>query len=201
MPGSTAPSSGACCTAVGSSLATGATGAAAGAAAPPGSVSARMIGAPTPPGTPSGTSSSVTTPANGDGSSTSDFAVSISTIVSLIRTLSPGRTRQVTISASVRPSPASGRRNRSILGTAASSVGQDAIDGVEHAVEAGQVLVLQPAGRVRDVESAHSQHRRLQRVEAALGDARRDLRAESEERRGLVHDDEPASALHRGDES
>jgi hypothetical protein len=114
-----------------------------------------MIGVPTSTVTPSDTSSSVTTPANGDGSSTSDFAVSISTIVSLIRTVSPGRTRQVTISASVRPSPASGRRNRSIFGTAASSVGQDTVDGVEHAVEVGQVLLLEPAGRVGDVEPAH----------------------------------------------
>ena len=50
-----------------------------------------------------------TVPANGDGSSTSDFAVSISTSTSLTATVSPGATRQDTISASVRPSPTSGR--------------------------------------------------------------------------------------------
>jgi hypothetical protein len=118
MPGSTAPSSGASCTSVGSSAATGATGAAGCAAGPPGLVSTAMIGVPTSTVTPSGTSSSVTTPAYGDGSSTSDFAVSISTIGSLMRTVSPGFTRQVTISASVRPSPASGRRNCWMSGTA-----------------------------------------------------------------------------------
>src|SRR5215212_5468563 len=102
MPGSTAPSAGASWTAVGSSPPAGATGAAAAravlpasGAAPPGSVSTAMIGVPTSTVVPSGTSSSVTTPAYGDGSSTSDFAVSISTIGSLIRTVSPGRTRQV----------------------------------------------------------------------------------------------------------
>jgi hypothetical protein len=39
-----------------------------------------MIGVPTSTDCPSGTSSSVTTPSNGEGNSTSDFAVSISTM-------------------------------------------------------------------------------------------------------------------------
>jgi hypothetical protein len=58
-----------------------------------------MIGVPTSTVSPSGTSSSVTTPAYGDGSSTRDFAVSISTSGSLTFTVSPGLTRHVTISA------------------------------------------------------------------------------------------------------
>jgi len=70
-----------------------------------------MIGVPTGTVTPSATSRDSTTPANGLGSSTRDFAVSISTMTSFTATVSPTATRQVTISASVRPSPTSGRRN------------------------------------------------------------------------------------------
>ena len=70
-----------------------------------GSSPIRMIGVPTATVSPSGTSSALTTPAYGDGSSTSDFAVSISTTMSLIAIVSPTFTFQVTISASVRPSP------------------------------------------------------------------------------------------------
>ena len=60
---------------------------------------------------PSGTSRSVTTPSNGQGSSTSDFAVSISTMTWLTVTESPGFTFQETMSASVSPSPTSGSLN------------------------------------------------------------------------------------------
>ncbi|MDF2664672.1 MAG: hypothetical protein K0R81_522, partial [Microbacterium sp.] len=68
-----------------------------------------MIGAPTSTVEPSDANSSPTVPEKGDGSSTSDLAVSISTITSLTATVSPGATRHCTISASVRPSPTSGR--------------------------------------------------------------------------------------------
>jgi hypothetical protein len=67
-----------------------------------------MIGVPTGTVSPSGTRIAATGPANGDGSSTSDFAVSISTTTSLILTSSPTFTFQLTISASVSPSPTSG---------------------------------------------------------------------------------------------
>ena len=77
----------------------------------PGAVSTEMIGVPTSTVSPSSTCSSVTRPANGTGSSTRDFAVSTSTTMSLTFTVSPLATRQVTISASVRPSPGSGSRN------------------------------------------------------------------------------------------
>ncbi|MCB5292573.1 hypothetical protein BJQ90_02009 [Arthrobacter sp. SO3] len=84
-----------------------------------------MIGVPTSTVRPSGTSSSVTVPANGEGSSTRDFAVSISHRTSLMATVSPGLTFQATISASVSPSPTSGRLNLwrvmlSLLGEGAS---------------------------------------------------------------------------------
>src|SRR5690606_33821466 len=88
-------------------VAAGADGAA--GASPAGSVSTTMIGTPTSTVVPSGARISLTTPVYGDGSSTSDFAVSISTIVWLTVTASPTATCHCTISASVRPSPASGR--------------------------------------------------------------------------------------------
>lgn len=55
-----------------------------------------MIGVPTSTVFPRGTSSSTTVPACGEGSSTSDLAVSISQTTSLTATVSPGATRQVT---------------------------------------------------------------------------------------------------------
>ena len=67
-----------------------------------------MIGVPTSTVSPSLTSRAVTSPAYGLGSSTSDLAVSISTTMSLMAMTSPTFTFQVTISASVRPSPTSG---------------------------------------------------------------------------------------------
>src|SRR4051794_22492159 len=70
-----------------------------------------MIGVPTSTVEPSSTSSAVTVPANGDGNSTSDFAVSISTSTWLMVTVSPALTFHDTISASVRPSPTSGSGN------------------------------------------------------------------------------------------
>ncbi len=89
--------------------AAGASGAAGAGAAASASVRNVMIGVPTSIVRPSSTSSSPTMPACGDGSSTRDFAVSISQITSLTATASPGATFQATISASVRPSPTSGR--------------------------------------------------------------------------------------------
>jgi hypothetical protein len=77
-----------------------------------------MIGVPTSTVSPSCTSRSVTVPEYGDGSSTRDFAVSISTITWLTLTASPGPTFHDTISASVRPSPTSGRVNcESVMAT------------------------------------------------------------------------------------
>ena len=52
-----------------------------------------------------------TTPSNGEGSSTTALAVSISTTTWSMVTLSPGWTCHLTMSASVRPSPTSGSLN------------------------------------------------------------------------------------------
>src|SRR5215203_4284338 len=109
-----------------------------------------MIGVPTATVSPSGTISASTVPAYGDGSSTRDFAVSISTMMSLIATTSPTLTFQLTISASVRPSPTSGSLNSSI-GTPA-SVLERTVDGVQHPVEVGEVVLLDPRRRVGRVE-------------------------------------------------
>ena len=73
--------------------------------------STAMMGVPTSTVWPSGTSSAATTPAYGLGSSTTALAVSISTMIWFTVTVSPGFTRQLTMSASVSPSPTSGRRN------------------------------------------------------------------------------------------
>src|SRR5690606_17570280 len=62
-----------------------------GGAAPPSAFTA-MIGVPTSTVSPSATISSATTPSNGQGSSTMAFAVSISTMVWLTSTASPGWT-------------------------------------------------------------------------------------------------------------
>ena len=85
-------------------------GSSAGAPPPAAGSPIAMIGVPTGTVSPSLTSSAVTSPAYGEGSSTRDLAVSISTTMSLTATTSPTLTFQVTISASVRPSPTSGSR-------------------------------------------------------------------------------------------
>ena len=73
-----------------------------------------MIGAPTDTVSPTPASSLWTFPETGLGSSTNDFAVSISTSTSLIRTSSPSETSHWVISASTRPSPGSGSLNSNI---------------------------------------------------------------------------------------
>ena len=70
-----------------------------------------MIGTPTLTVSPSSASSRATVPSHGDGSSTTALAVSTSTMIWPSSTWSPGLTCQATMSASVRPSPASGSLN------------------------------------------------------------------------------------------
>ena len=70
-----------------------------------------MIGFPTLTVSPSLANSFSIVPANGHGSSTIDFAVSISQITWFTVTWSPAATFQETISASVSPSPTSGKLN------------------------------------------------------------------------------------------
>jgi hypothetical protein len=76
-----------------------------------GSVSKDMIAVPVSTVAPSGCSREITTPAYGEGISTAAFAVSTSTIGSLILTVSPGATSHLRISPSVSPSPRSGDLN------------------------------------------------------------------------------------------
>src|SRR3954454_5230806 len=164
-----------------------------------------MIGVPTGTVSPAGTISFCTRPAYGDGSSTNDFAVSISTRIWLMTTVSPSLTFQVTISASVRPSPTSGSLNSAISVLLSSppvgpssrqarstapawSVVERAVDGVQHSVEVGQEVLLDPRRRVRRVEPSDAEHRRLQGVEALLGDPRGQLRAHAEVDVRLVGD-------------
>src|SRR5688500_14999432 len=118
-----------------------------------------MMGVPTGTVLPSSTISAVTTPANGLGSSTIDFAVSMSTRMSLTWTVSPTATRQVTISASVRPSPTSGSLY-SLMQVPLERAG--GVDGIEDTVDARQEVILDPAGRVRHVVPGDALHGCLQ---------------------------------------
>src|SRR5687768_3398366 len=155
-----------------------------------------MIGVPTSTVSPASCSSAVTVPANGEGSSTAAFAVSTSHSGWFTVTVSPTATSHCRISPSVRPSPTSGSLNwRSVALVIASDLHR-AVDGVEHPVQVGQVLLLELRRRVRGVVAADPQHRGLEGVEAGLGDARGDLRAQAEGDRGLVDDDAAAGAAH-----
>src|SRR5690349_8645914 len=127
------------------------------------------------------------------GSSTAALAVSTSQTTWPSWTVSPTATYHLRISASVRPSPTSGILNSRkrcacavMTVTTLSSERQRAVDGVQHPVQAGQVLLLQAGRRVGRVEPAHAQHRRLQVVEGPLGDPGGDLRAGPVEHRRLV---------------
>src|SRR6478735_10725919 len=177
-------------------------GAAAGASSSAVPSSIVMIGVPTSMVWPTSTRRSLTVPAHGMGSSTSDLAVSISRTMSLTLTVSPGLTRHSTISASTRPSPGSGSLNVRIAmcDSLFRSVRQSAVDAVEDAVEVGEDLLLHPARRVRDVRAADAHDRRLELVEALLGDLGGDLGRHAEERARLVDDDETPRLAHRRDD-
>src|SRR5271166_6083282 len=161
MPGSTVPSGGSL--AIGGASSTPAlrpTGAGATAAAPPlawrppsarlvaapapAPICTEMIGVPTSAVAPSGTSRSATTPAYGLGSSTTALAVSISTMIWLTVTVSPGCTCHLTMSASVRPSPTSGSLNSLISDMGSLSVAEGAVNGVQDPVQIRQVVLFQP---------------------------------------------------------
>src|SRR5690554_6477690 len=131
-------------------------------------VSTEMIGVPTATVAPSSTRIASTTPSNGDGSSTSDFAVSISTITWFTDTGSPGATFHETISASVRPSPASGSKNSEVVTVRPYSVGHGPVDGLEHPVGVGKVGGLQLRWGEGGIEAADAQHGGLEREERTL---------------------------------
>src|SRR4051812_28883650 len=158
------------------------------AGAPDGSTSKVMSGEPTSTVSPSPWCSAETTPAYGEGISTAALAVSTSTIGWLSFTSSPGWTNHLRISPSVRPSPRSGSLKSRNVGMPV-LVGERAVDGVEDAVEIGEVVLFDPRRRVRRREAAHAQHRCLELVEALLRDTRRDLRGQRCEDRRLRDDD------------
>ena len=66
-----------------------------------------------------------------------------------------------------RRGPGAGTRGVRLPGSPGSV--RSPVDGVEHPVQVGQVVVLAARGRVGRVEAGHPQHRGLQRVEALLG--------------------------------
>ena len=87
------------------------------AAGPPSSpsTSKETIGLPTSTTVPGCSCRAATTPANGEGSSTTALAVSTSAMIWLSATVSPTATFHATISDSVRPSPRSGSLNSLIM--------------------------------------------------------------------------------------
>src|SRR5690348_17122350 len=160
-----------------------------------GSVSIAMIGVPTSIVSPSPWKIRATLPAHFAGISTAALAVSTSTIGWFNVIMSPSATSHLRISPSVRPSPRSGSGNSLTL-----LIGlppERSVDGVEHAVQVGQELLLGPGGRVGDVEPGHPQHRGLERVEAGLGHPGRDLATQATAAGGLVHDDQATGTPHR----
>src|SRR5580658_1549047 len=150
-----------------------------------------ISGDPTGSVVPGSACTAVTVPANGIGTSTAALAVSTSAMTWSTATWSPTRTCQAVSSASSRPSPRSGSRKSGMV------VPLQAGDRVEDPVDAGQVVAFQQRRRVGDVEAGDAQDRRLQVVEAPLGQAGGDLGAVAAEPRRLVHDDGPAGAGHR----
>src|SRR5262249_44908621 len=107
-------------------------------------------------------------------------------------TLSPGLTRQVTMSASVSPSPTSGSLN---CFTSAMPGLQDRDGGAagwEPRARVGGLVPPKRGGGVGSGEPADPQDRGLQLVEALLGARGSDLGAEPAGDRGLVHDHAPA---------
>src|SRR5215207_10087987 len=77
------------------------------------------------------------------------------------------------------------------------SVGQRAIDHIEYPIKIRKVLLLDTARRIGYVKTTYPQHRRLQRVEALLGNARGKLSTQPEIQLRLVHRDHPARLLDR----
>src|SRR5262249_23819377 len=154
-----------------------------------------MIGEPTSTVEPSSWKIRVTLPAHFAGISTAALAVSTSTIGWFSVMMSPSATSQRRISPSVNPSPRSGSGNSFTRDMPSPT--HRAVDGVEHAVQARQVLLFDPRGRVRDVVPGDPQDRSLEGVEALLGHASRDLGADTAVARGLVDDDEPAGTTYR----
>src|SRR5580704_3668144 len=107
------------------------------------------------------------------------------------------------MSASVRPSPTSGSLNSLSSAMIAfhpskSSVTERAVYGVQDPVQIGQVVILEPGRRVGGGEAADAQHRRLEMIEAQLGDPGGDLGPEARVHRCLVRDDAAAGLAHRG---
>src|SRR5699024_12712631 len=97
-------------------------------------------------------------------------------------TPAPAATVRERMSASVSPSPGSGRRKASDMVSflrlgRPGSVRERAVDGVEDAIEVGQVVLFELRRRIRGVESADPEDRGLEVEEAALRDARGELGA------------------------
>src|SRR5580658_4823247 len=151
-----------------------------------------ISGAPTTTVVPGSACRAAMVPANGIGSSTTALAVSTSATTWSMTTWSPTWTRQAMTSASSSPSPRSGSRKSGIV------VPLQPGHGVEDAVDTRQVVLFELGRRIGDVEAGDPQDRRLQVVEALLGQPGSDLGAVPAEAGRLMHDHGPAGAADRG---
>ena len=143
-------------------------------------------GAPTASVSPAATWSLATRPANGEGISTIALAVSTSTSGWFSETSSPSADQPLHDLASSRPSPRSGsRKTRSAI-----SVRHRPADGAARSARrSGGSAVRACAGGYGDVGAGDPRDRRLEVVERLLDDPRRDLGADPQRERRLVHDD------------
>src|SRR5687768_771225 len=143
--------------------------------------------------------SRLTVPENGDGTSTTAFAVSIDTSGSSSFTTSPTFTSHSTISASGSPSPRSGSRKSffSLMSGPSSAVRGRALRGGDDLVDARQVFHLEPEQRDVRVVAGDALDRRDEVVHRLLGQPRGDLGAETGGLRGLVHDHAAAGLRDR----
>src|SRR5699024_7531374 len=169
-----------------------------------------MITVPTSTVSPSSANNSLTVPAYGLGSSTAALAVSISQIIWLTVTSSPGATYQVSISASTSPSPTSGSLNACappVLGTLfcfamfsllpSHLVRERPVDSIQNADKIRKVVLFQARLRIRRVVGGNTDDGRLQVVEALLCDTCGDLRSGAAGEGRLVGDHQSAGLFHR----
>src|SRR5436190_23103514 len=135
--------------------------------------------------------------------STMAFAVSTETIGWSVFTVSPGLTCHSTISASCRPSPKSGSLKIFMLpltpslspcgGEGGFLVSSGKVDRAQRrghdALDAGDVLLLEPRERHHRVVAGDTLHRRHQGHEAVLAHRGGDFRGEARRARRFGHDD------------
>src|SRR5438105_11629357 len=122
---------------------------------------------------------------------TTAFAVSTSHSGAFTSTCAPSSTRHATSCASVKPSPRSGSRK------VCSAIGERHVRCLEDSIDVREVQLLEAGGRIGRVHGPDPGDRRLEQVEAVVGDARGNLATEAAKDGGLVDDDRPMCLAQR----